>query len=297
MRSRRALLYMPGDDRRKIEKATTLGVDCICMDLEDGTALNKKAEARGVIARAMRELDFGKSERCIRINSVGSGFEKDDLAAALAAGPDTIVLPKVESADQVKWISGEIESYELSNGLPVGGIRLLAGLETAKGVLNLKKIARADKRLEALIFGGEDFAASIGATRSIEATELLYARQAVVTVCAAYEIQAIDIVYIDFRDTDGLRHEAQQGADWGFVGKQIIHPNQVGPVQEAFTPADAAIAHARRVVELFEASQKEGKGAYALDGKMIDMPLVKAAQNVLERARAAGKIPPQETVE
>jgi citrate lyase subunit beta-like protein len=297
MRSRRALLYMPGDDRRKIEKATTLGVDCICMDLEDGTALNKKAEARGVIAQALRELDFGKSERCIRINSVGSGFEIDDLAAALAAGPDTIVLPKVESADQVKWISGEIESYELSNGLPVGGIRLLAGLETAKGVLNLKKIARADKRLEALIFGGEDFAASIGATRSIEATELLYARQAVVTVCAAYEIQAIDIVYIDFRDTEGLRREAQQGADWGFVGKQIIHPNQVEPVQVAFTPSDEAIAHARRVVEMFEASQREGKGAYALDGKMIDMPLVKAAQNVLARARAAGKLPPEETVE
>jgi citrate lyase subunit beta-like protein len=292
MRSRRALLYMPGDDRRKIEKATTLGVDCICMDLEDGTALNKKAEARGVIAQALRELDFGKSERCIRINSVGSGFEIDDLAAALATGPDTIVLPKVESADQVKWISGKIESYELSNGLPVGGIRLLVGLETAKGVLNLKKIARAEARLEALIFGGEDFAASIGATRSLAATELLYARQAVVTTCAAYEIQAIDIVYIDFRDTEGLRREAQQGADWGFVGKQIIHPNQVGPVQEAFTPADEAIVHARRVVEMFEASQKEGKGAYALDGKMIDMPLVKAAQNVLERARAGGKLLP-----
>ena len=262
------------------------------MDLEDGTAVNKKAEARGVIAQAIRELDFGKSERCIRINSVGSGFEKDDLTAALAAGPDTIVLPKVESAEQVKWISNEIESYELSNGLPVGSIRLLAGLETAKGVLNLKKIARADKRLEALIFGGEDFAASIGATRSIEATELLYARQAVVTVCAAYEIQAIDIVYIDFHDTEGLRREAQQGADWGFVGKQIIHPNQVEPVQAAFTPADEDIAYARRVVEMFEVSQKEGKGAYALDGKMIDMPLIKAAQNVLERARAAGKLSP-----
>jgi citrate lyase beta subunit len=297
MRSRRALLYMPGDDRRKIEKATTLGVDCICMDLEDGTALNKKAEAREVIAQAMRELDFGKSERCIRINSVGSGFEKDDLTAALAAGPDTIVLPKVESADQVKWVSGEIESYELSNGLPVGGIRLLAGLETAKGVLNLKKIARAEARLEALIFGGEDFATSIGATRSPKATELTYARQAVVTACAAHEIQAIDIVYIDFRDTEGLRREAQQGADWGFAGKQIIHPNQVEPVQAAFTPSDEAIDYARRVVEMFEASQQEGKGAYALDGKMIDMPLVKAAQNVLERARAAGKLPPQETVE
>ena len=297
MRSRRALLYMPGDDRRKIEKATTLGVDCICMDLEDGTALNKKAEARGVIAQAMRELDFGKSERCIRINSVGSGFEKDDLTAALATGPDTIVLPKVESAEQVRWVSGEIESYELSNGLPMGRIRLLAGLETAKGVLNLKEIAGADKRLDALIFGGEDFAASLGATRSSEAAELLYARQAVVTACAAHEIQAIDIVYIDFRNTEGLRREAQQGADWGFVGKQIIHPNQVGPVQAAFTPADEAIAYARRVVATFATSQGEGKGAYALDGKMIDMPLLKSAQNVLARARAAGKLSPDEAVE
>ena len=290
MRSRRALLYMPGDDRRKIEKAITLGVDCICMDLEDGTAVNKKAEAREVIAQAMRELDFGKSERCIRINSVGSGFEKEDLSAALAARPDTIVLPKVESAEQVKWVGGEIESFELSNGLPVGSIRLLAGLETAKGVVNLKEIVSADKRLEALIFGGEDFAASIGATRSPEATELLYARQAVVTTCAAYEIQAIDIVYIDFRDTEGLRREARQGADWGFVGKQIIHPNQVAPVQEAFTPSEGAIAHAQRVVETFEASQQKGIGAYALDGVMIDMPLLKAAQNVLERAKAAGKL-------
>jgi citrate lyase beta subunit len=292
---------MPGDDRRKIEKATTLGVDCICMDLEDGTALNKKAEAREVIAQAMRELDFGKSERCIRINSIGSGFEYDDLAAALAAGPDTIVVPKVELAEEVSWVSGEIESYELSNGeiesyelsngLPMGSIRLLAGLETAKGVLNLKEIVSADKRLEALIFGGEDFAASVGATRSSAATELLYARQAVVTACAAHEIQAIDIVYIDFRDIEGLRAEAIQGADWGFSGKQIIHPNQVAPVQEAFTPSEDAITYAQRVVETFEASQEEGKGAYALDGKMIDMPLLKSAQNVLERARAAGKLP------
>ena len=290
MHSRRALLYMPGDDRRKIEKATALGVDCICMDLEDGTAVSQKAEAREVIAQAMRELDFGKSERCIRINSVGSGFEKNDLPAALAAHPDTIVLPKVESAEQVKWVSGEIESYELSNGLPVGGIRLLAGLETAKGVLNLKEIAGADKRLEALIFGGEDFAASIGATRTDSATELLYARQAVVTTCAAFDLQAIDIVTIDFRDVDKVRREAEFGAGLGFSGKQVIHPNQVGPVQEAFTPSNDAIAYAQRVVETFEASQKEGKGAYALDGKMIDMPLLKSAQNVLERAKAAGKI-------
>ncbi len=291
MHSRRALLYMPGDDRRKIEKATTLGVDCICMDLEDGTALSKKAEARAVIAQAVRELDFGRAECCIRINSVGSGFERDDLAAALAARPDTIVVPKVESAEQVQWVSGEIESYELANGLPLGGIRLLVGVETARGVLNLKEIAGADKRLEAIIFGGEDFAASVGATRTPEATELLYARLAVVTACAAFDLQAIDIVTIDFRNPEIVRAEAEFGAKLGFSGKQIIHPAQVEPVQSAFTPSEEAIAYARRVVETFARHQSEGKGAYELDGKMIDLPLLKNAQKVLERARAAGKLP------
>lgn len=290
MHSRRALLYMPGDDRRKIEKAATLGVDCICMDLEDGTAISKKAEARMVIAKAMRELDFGKSERCIRINSIGSGFEQDDLAAALAAKPDAIVVPKIETAEQVRWVSEQIEAFELSNHLDLGSIRLLVGVETAKGILNLKEIAAAEKRLEAIIFGGEDYAASIGATRTREATELLYARQAVIAACAANDLQAIDIVYIDFKDLEGLRREAEQGAGFGFSGKQVIHPNQVPVVQEAFTPSEAAIAYARRVVESFEASQREGKGAYALDGKMIDMPLLKNAQKVLERARAAGKL-------
>ncbi|HEY4490432.1 MAG TPA: CoA ester lyase [Acidobacteriota bacterium] len=289
MHSRRALLYMPGDDRRKIEKATKLGVDSICMDMEDGVAANKKVEARAVIAQAMKGLDFGKSERCIRINSIGSGLEKRDLAAALATNPDTIVVPKIETAEQVKWVSDQIETYELSSKLNIGTVRLLIGVETAKGILNLKEISGADKRLEAVIFGGEDYAASIGATRTKAATELIYARQAVVTACAANDLQAIDIVFIDFRDLEGLRLEAEQGAGFGFSGKQIIHPNQVVPVQEAFTPSDSAIEHARRIVESFEASQKEGRGAYALDGKMIDMPLLKNAQKVLERAKAAGK--------
>ena len=172
---------MPGDDRRKIEKATTLGVDSICMDMEDGVAANKKAEARAVIAQAMKELDFGMSERCIRINSIGSGLEKRDLLAALATNPDSIVVPKIETADQVKWISEHIESYELSGNLNIGAIRLLVGVETAKGILNLKEIAEADKRLEAIIFGAEDYAASVGATRTKEGTEVLYARSAIVT--------------------------------------------------------------------------------------------------------------------
>jgi len=290
MHSRRALLYMPGNDRRKIEKAVTLGVDCICMDLEDGVAASRKQEARAVIAQAMRELDFGDSERCIRINSIGSGWEEEDLSAALASGPDTIVVPKVETPEQVKWVSERIRIYEQHSGLPIGKIRMLIGVETATGILNLKEIASSDSRLEAIIFGAEDFAASIGATRTPEATEVLYARSAVLVACAANALQAIDMVYVDFRDIEGLRREAEAGARLGFSGKQTIHPNQIAPVQEAFTPDEAAIAHALRIVETFEANLAQGKGAYALDGIMVDMPLFKAAQNVLARARAAGKI-------
>jgi len=288
MHSRRALLYMPGDDWKKITKALTLSVDCICMDMEDGVALNRKTEARTTIAKALQELDFGMSEKLVRINAVGSGMETDDIQAVLPYRPDGIVIPKIESLEQIQWGSLIIESAELDNGWPVNSVRMLVGVETAKGILNLKEIA-SHPRLDGIIFGGEDFAASIGATRTEAATELLYARQVVVIACAAYGLQAIDIVTIDFKDMEKIRREAEFGAGLGFSGKQIIHPNQVGPVQGAFTPDDEAIAKARRLVEAFEFHQKEGKGAFALDGQMIDMPLVKNAQKVLERAKAAGK--------
>lgn len=288
MHSRRALLYMPGDNWKMITKSVTLGVDSICMDMEDGTAVNKKAEARATIAKALKELDFGASEKLARINSVGSGWEKDDIEAILPYKPDGIVIPKVESFEHVEWASRIIEDAELKNGWQVNSIRILIGVETAKGILNLKEIA-VHPRLDAIIFGGEDFAASIGAVRTKDAVELLYARQAVIVACAANDLQAIDIVTIDYKDLDALKVESEFGARLGFTGKQIIHPNQVAVVQEAFNPSDEAIAYARRIVETFEASQKEGKGAYSLDGKMIDMPLLKNAQKVLARAKAAAK--------
>jgi citrate lyase subunit beta-like protein len=279
---------MPGDNWKMITKSVTLGVDSICMDMEDGTAVNKKAEARATIAKALQELDFGASEKLARINSVGSGWEKDDIEAVLPYHPDGVVIPKVESFEHVEWASKIIEAAELKYGWPINSVRILIGVETAKGILNLKEIA-AHPRLDAIIFGGEDFAASIGAVRTKDAVELLYARQAVIVACAANDLQAIDIVTIDYKDLEALKIESQFGAGLGFSGKQIIHPNQVSVVQEAFTPSDESIAYARRIVETFEASQKEGKGAYSLDGKMIDMPLLKNAQKVLARAQAAGK--------
>ena len=288
MHSRRALLYMPGDNWKMITKSVTLGVDSICMDMEDGTAINKKDLARATIVKALLELDFGKSEKLARINSVGSGWEKDDIEIVLPYHPEGIVIPKVESFEQVEWAGKIIEAAELKYGWPVNSIRILIGVETAKGILNLREIA-AHPRLDAIIFGGEDFAASIGAVRTKDAVELLYARQAVIVACAANDLQAIDIVTIDYKDIESLRTESEFGARLGFSGKQIIHPAQVEPVQTAFTPNDEAVAYARRIVETFETNQKEGKGAYSLDGKMIDMPLVKNAHKVLERAKAAGK--------
>ena len=288
MHSRRALLYMPGDDRHKIEKALTLGVDCICMDMEDGVALNRKTEARLTVAAALRELQFGLSEKLARINAVGSGLETEDIEAILASRPDGIVLPKVESLEQIQWVSGKIEAAELAYSWPVNSIRMLVDVETAKGILNLKEIS-SHPRLDALIFGAEDYAVSIGAIRTSEGWEVFTARSLVVLHAKAHGLQAIDLVTVDYHDLGRVRGEAAFGAQLGYTGKQVIHPAQVGPVQEAFTPDDESIIKASCLVEAFVAYQKEGKGAFAMEGKMIDMPLVKAAQGVLERAHAAGK--------
>ncbi len=281
MPPRRALLYVPGDDRRKIEKAASLNADSVCLDLEDGVALNRKAEARATVAAALPALSFGRSERLVRLNPIGSGLEADDLAAALAAAPDALVIPKVESAEQLQWVSSR---------LPTGSpLRLLAMIETARGLVNLNAIAAADPRLDALIFGAEDYAASVGATRTPEGREVLYARSAVVAYAAAFGLQAIDMVFVDFRDGEGLAREAAEGAQLGYSSKQAIHPNQIGPLHTAFTPSDDEIARARRIVEADAAHQAEGTGAFALDGKMVDMPIVRAARLVLAKAQAAGK--------
>lgn len=290
MRARRALLYMPGDDMHKIRKATTLEVDCTCMDMEDGVALIRKAEARSTILEALQTLDFGGSERLVRINPIGSGMEGDDLADLLPAHPDGVVIPKVEYGEQVRWVSEQIAEIEDEFDWPEGGICLMVIVETARGVVNLPQIAGGDTRLEALIFGAEDFAGDIGATRSLEGREVFYARSAVMTHAAAFGLQAIDIAHMDFQNLEELRMEALTGANMGFAGKQVIHPNQVATVQEAFTPSDEAIAQALHLIETFEQQQAAGVGAFALDGKLVDAPIIQAAERVLALARAAGKI-------
>jgi citrate lyase beta subunit len=281
MRPRRCLLFMPGDDLKKIQKGISLGVDGVVMDLEDGVALNRKSEARATIAAALRDLDFGRSERMVRLNPIGSGLESDDLAAVLPRHPDSLMLPKVERAKQVQWVSQQLEGTN---------IRVLAIIETARGVVNLKEIATASDRLDALIFGAEDLASDIGATRTPAGWEVFYARSAVVIHAAAFGLQAIDTLCTDFDDEAALIEDAKFGVQLGFSGKLAIHPKQVNVIQISFTPTDEQIAAAQRLVAAHDQQQAHGTGAFALDGKMIDMPAIRAAQQVLAKAHAAGKI-------
>lgn len=238
MRMRRALLFMPGDSRRKIEKGAALGVDSIIMDLEDAIALTQKDAARACVTQALHEVDFGRSEKLVRTNMVIPGWlYAADIAATVAARPDGYVLPKIEDAEQIQWVSDLLSLAEDRHGWPRHSLRLLAIIETARGIANLREIASSSPRLETLIFGAEDLAGDMGAVRTAAGWEVFYARSAVVLHAKAAGLQAIDTVYIDLTATDeALMAETTLALNMGYTGKLAIHPKQVAPMQQVFTP-------------------------------------------------------------
>jgi citrate lyase beta subunit len=282
---RRSLLFMPGDSVRKMEKATSLGADSIIADLEDAVAISQKQAARQTVAACFARLEFGPSERLIRINPVSTPLWEEDVAQTIAAGPDGYVLPKVESAEQVQTVSARLAELETSHGLVPGSIRLLAQIETAMGVLRAGEIAGADSRLDALLFGAEDLAGDMGARRSREGWEIFYARGAVVIAAAAYGLPAIDTVYLELADSDGLTAECHLARGMGFSGKLAIHPRQVEVINRAFSPTAEEIAQAQRLIDAFDAQQAAGTGVFEIDGKMVDMPVVLAARKVVAASR------------
>ncbi len=288
MQTRRALLFMPGDDRHKIEKGAALGADAIIMDLEDGVALGRKAEARHQVVAALREVHFHLTERWVRINPVNSAWAQEDVQAVVPAHPDGVVLPKVQTAQQVQEIAHLLTHIEHKHDWPPGGIRLLALVETARGVMNLREIVESDPRLDGLIFGAEDLAGDLGATRTAGGAEVAYARGAVVLHAKAYGLQAFDTPFVDLNDLGGLESQTREALHMGYDGKLAIHPRQVAVIQQVFTPDTEAIRRARRLIAAFEAQQAAGSGAFELDGRMVDQPMVRAAETVLARARAAG---------
>ncbi len=287
-RVRRALLFMPGDDRRKIEKGAGIGVDGVIMDLEDAVAPGRKDAARDTVASALRQVAFGRTERLVRVNSFDSAFFADDVAATLDSHPDTYVLPKVESGDSVRVVDALLSEAERERGWPLGGIALIAMIETARGLLNLREIVEGSSRLAALALGGEDFASDLGAQRTAEGRELFYARSTLVVHAAAYRLQAIDTVFPRYDDTAGLTADTEASLRLGFSGRFAIHPRQVEPIQSVFNPTEEEIDRARRL--LYEVKRNHESGAFVFEGAMVDAPMFRRAESVLARAQAAGML-------
>jgi len=284
MRSRRALLFMPGDSEHKIQKAAGLAVDSIVMDLEDGVAWSQKGAARAMVLQALQTLDFGGSERVVRLNPVASGLAEVDLQTTIAGRPDAYVLPKVEAPADLIWLEDRLGQFEARCGWPPGGIRMLALIETARGVVNVREIAQAGRRLDALLFGAEDLIGDIGGVRTQSNWEVQYARSKVAITAAAFGLQPIDQIFVDLKDEDGLTAECLQALALGYRGKMAIHPTQAALIQAAFSPTPAQVAAARRLIAAYEAHQSRGTGVFALDGKVVEAPMLKAAQQLLARA-------------
>ncbi|WP_058366215.1 HpcH/HpaI aldolase/citrate lyase family protein [Haloparvum sedimenti] len=286
--ARRSLLFSPGDSPDLMRKAPAAGADVICFDLEDAVAPTRKDEARAAVREVLAAPDFDPdAEVCVRLTADEAARDLDALAGegsteSPAESPrlDAVMLPKVETAQRVDDAAALCAERDLD-------LAVFALLETAAGVLHAEAIAAADATA-AVVFGAEDLAADVGATRTDEGTEVLYARQHVLLAASAAGVDAIDTVFTDFSDEAGLREETRFAVELGYDGKLAIHPAQVTPINEAFTPDPERVAWAERVLDAREEAAAEGKGVFEVDGEMIDAPLIAQAERVLERARAAG---------
>ena len=274
---RRSVLFSPGDQPKLLRKAPDTGADTVVFDLEDAVVPERKAMARETVAEAVAALDTD-TECCVRVNPLDRGGRAD--LDALSAAPDSVMLPKVESAEEVCALADALA--EQGFDLPV-----LALLETPGGVLDAPAIAAAEAT-DAVLFGAEDLSAAVGFTRTDAGTEILYARQRVVLAAAHGGVDAIDTLDTDFEDTAGLAAEARFARELGFDGKMAIHPGQVSVINNAFSPDPERVEWAERVLAARDEAAREGRGVFAVDGEMIDAPLIAQAETVLERARAAG---------
>jgi len=288
-RPRRSVHFVPGGQERFLARALGSGADALVLDLEDAVLLADKASAREAVVRWLRERDFGAQERIVRINPLDSGLGVADLEATFAAGPDAYLIPKVRGFADLEELDVRLTALERSADRPERGIALIPiATETPEGLLSIREIAHAP-RVAALTWGGEDLSAAIGARRNRNAAgEYLdvfrYARIATLLAAAAAGVDALDAVYVDFRDLDGLRRESEAAAEMGFAGKLTIHPEQIAVVNAAFTPSDEEV---RAAEELLAAAARAGAGAFEHGGQMIDVPHLTRARKLLERAGKA----------
>ena len=291
---RRSFHFVPGGNEKMIAKALTLPADALILDLEDAVTVEKKAEARGVVLRWLQTLDFGPRERWVRMNPLATGFGEADLEGTVQGRPDGYVVPKPRNAADVRAVAVILDRLEEKHGVPFGSIKLvLIATETPDGLLNIAEVVRGSPRVVATSWGVEDLSAALGLprTRDVDGNYLdipRYARVMTVLAAAAAEIEAIDTVFTDIPNLEGLRRECQEAVSMGFTGKISIHPSQIPVINEVFTPSREEVQEARELIAAFEEHRRKGSGAFAFRGRMVDMPHLNRAEKVIERSRRAG---------
>ena len=278
------MLYMPGNNPNMLQNCCCLGADGLLLDLEDAVSPDCKDEARRLLTYFMRNLDFGNTEVTVRINGTDTPWWRDDLKEIIPARPHAVRLPKCEDPADIRELDSAISEIETAEGIPSGSIEIHAMIETAAAVERASEIARACPRVSAITLGGQDLAADIGVRRSKEGVEILYARSRVVIAARAAGIACFDTVFTDINDAEGLYKEASLAAQLGFTGKAAIHPSQVRVINEAFRPEERAIRHAEKVVAAAKEAKIKSIGVYAVDGNMVDGPVVRQALAVLAQA-------------
>ena len=283
MRIMRSWMFVPGHQQRMIDKAYGLKLDVAMFDLEDGVPPGEKDTARAMMAETLGRPSTGIL-RFVRIHPAGTKAIEADLPAVNRPGLDGLTLTKVNCPEDVLAVCAVLDEREEEAGLQRGSVRLLATIESAKGLIQAPAIAASSPRLVGLMFGAEDFAMDLGMfnVRQGEAGDFLYARSALVVAAASEGLQAVDRVYTEIRNPAGLEKDTRIARDLGFTGKALIHPAQIEVVEEVFRPTDVEVEYARRVVDAFEAAEADGAGAVAVDGQMIDLPVVERARRVLQ---------------
>ncbi len=284
----RTNLYASASSPVNMAQAVFYDEDCIVYDLEDSVSSAEKDAARFLIYNTVRYHRPKDKYVIIRVNGIYSEFIDEDLEAAVRARPDAIRIPKVESAKEVQDIAAKISAIEQKTGVEVGSVRLWCNIESYLGVLYAREIARSDPRVEAMAIGAEDLTASMGAQRTKRGIEIFYARSAVLMACREAGIAAIDAVFSDINDLDGLREDVGLAKNLGFDGKTVVHPRQIKLVNSTFAPSEKEVRYALRVLATLEEGRRQHKGVITLDGSMLDKPMALRALNTLRQARAAG---------
>lgn len=287
---RRTMLFVPGNNPGMIRDAGIYKNDCIMFDLEDSVSLNEKDSARFLVFQALTTLEYPGKELVVRVNDPATQTGRDDLEAIVSTGKAAIRLPKTECAADVTYCADIIETIEKKTGVPEGSTKMIAAVESANGVLNAREIALASKRLIGIALGAEDYVTDLKTTRSPEGVELYFGRSMILLAARAAGISALDTVFSDVNDEEGLRRETQLIRQMGFDGKSIINPRQIKIIHEIFTPTAKDIDNALAVLEAIRQAERSGSGVISLKGKMIDKPVVERAQRVLDLARAQGLV-------